>query len=320
MCTYNGARFLGDQLTSLAAQVRLPYELVVCDDASTDDSAEIVEKFAGHAAFPVRFQRNSTTLGSTKNFEQAIAMCDGDIIALCDQDDIWDPQKLSLMDKLFSEHAEVNLVFTDAEIVDEQARPVDYGLWEALGVDTQIRLRLTSGNVFDQLIVRPCITGATMAFRAKFKDLVLPIPTDSSLIHDGWITLMLSLVGRFGSIDLRLIKYRQHDSQQLGVPEKRAAESTDQKSKFLLAAKRLIPLEAEIRKLEAVRTRVDERKGKYEFEDLSSLDNRLDHLRTREAISQRQVFRVPAALGELFAGRYHRFSNGFYSLVKDLVR
>lgn len=94
VCTYNGSRFLPEQLTSIAAQTRLPDEMVVCDDGATDATAEIIEKFARTAPFLVRFIRNSQNLGSTKNFENAIGLCTGDLIALSDQDDIWMREKL----------------------------------------------------------------------------------------------------------------------------------------------------------------------------------------------------------------------------------
>ena len=83
MCTYNGSRFLGEQLKSLAEQTMLPSELIICDDASTDATSAIVKGFADEAPFPVRLIRNEVTLGSTKNFEKAICLCAGEAIALC---------------------------------------------------------------------------------------------------------------------------------------------------------------------------------------------------------------------------------------------
>src|SRR5882724_11959920 len=89
MCTYNGAGFLSEQLESIAAQTRLPDELVICDDRSTDESVEIVRNFARHTPFSVRLEMNEENLGSTKNFEKSIGLCQGEIIALADQDDVW---------------------------------------------------------------------------------------------------------------------------------------------------------------------------------------------------------------------------------------
>src|SRR4029077_8380451 len=104
MCTYNGARFLPEQLESIAAQTRLPDELVVCDDGSADESAEIVRNFGKNAPFPVRLELNEKNLGATKNFEKAIGLCQGDLISLADQDDVWKPQKLSKLWLVFQEN------------------------------------------------------------------------------------------------------------------------------------------------------------------------------------------------------------------------
>ena len=86
LCTYNGSEFLGEQLASFLTQTRLPDEIVVCDDCSLDSTVQILDDFAAHAPFPVRIYRNEKNLRSTKNFEQAIDLCEGDIILLADQE------------------------------------------------------------------------------------------------------------------------------------------------------------------------------------------------------------------------------------------
>src|ERR1022692_2995726 len=99
MCTFDGGRFLSAQLESIAAQTRPPDELVVCDDGSSDASGNIIKDFARRAAFPTRLVVNDKHLGSTKNFEQAISLCQGTIVALADQDDVWYPHKLQRIEK-----------------------------------------------------------------------------------------------------------------------------------------------------------------------------------------------------------------------------
>ena len=94
LCTYNGERFLRQQLESIQQQSRLPDELVVCDDRSRDQTVAIVREFATSVSFPVVIVQNPETLGSSRNFEKAIRLCTGDLIALSDQDDIWYPNRL----------------------------------------------------------------------------------------------------------------------------------------------------------------------------------------------------------------------------------
>jgi glycosyltransferase involved in cell wall biosynthesis len=96
MATYNGERFLQEQLDSLARQTLLPSELVACDDGSTDDTLAILQRFQASAPFPVRIHCNETRLGSGFNFLSALGRCTGDLVAFCDQDDIWKEQKLSV--------------------------------------------------------------------------------------------------------------------------------------------------------------------------------------------------------------------------------
>src|SRR5437763_17010761 len=129
MCTHNGAPFVEEQLKSISSQSRLPDEVIVCDDCSHDETARIVERFSEVAPFPLRLIVNSTNFGVVKNFEQAISLCTGDIIALCDQDDVWQPTKLARIETAFDESPAAGLVFMDAELIDEQLRPTGRSLW-----------------------------------------------------------------------------------------------------------------------------------------------------------------------------------------------
>jgi glycosyltransferase involved in cell wall biosynthesis len=221
MCTYNGAAYLSEQLASLAAQTRLPDELVVCDDGSDDGrTLEIVKAFARKSPFQVRLSVNRRTLGSKKNFEKAIRRCRGDIILLCDQDDVWDQNKLAHIADAFSSTPEAGLVFTDAEVVDERLQTIAASLWESGNFASECRGLIRPANVFPALFRGNFVTGATLAFRSKFKRLVLPIPDETILQHDAWIALIVSAVAGVVALNEPLIRYRQHPGQQIGVPIK----------------------------------------------------------------------------------------------------
>src|SRR5690349_6024675 len=118
LASYNGGRYIREQLDSIARQTRLPDELVISDDASTDSTPEIIEEFARSAPFPVHFLKNSERLGAIGNFEAAIRACKGTIIFLCDQDDVWYPEKVALMEECFIDHPEAGAVFSDGDVVD----------------------------------------------------------------------------------------------------------------------------------------------------------------------------------------------------------
>lgn len=123
MATYNGERFIAEQLDSLAAQSRPPHELVVCDDGSSDATLEIVESFARRAPFPVRVFRNERNLGYADNFLKAAGLCEGDWVAFCDQDDVWLPHKLADCAQAIARSPEAVMVLQNAELCDEQLRP-----------------------------------------------------------------------------------------------------------------------------------------------------------------------------------------------------
>jgi glycosyltransferase involved in cell wall biosynthesis len=218
MCTHNGAAYLHEQLESLAAQTHLPDELIICDDRSSDGlTLKIIDEFARRAAFPVRFFVNEKNLGSKKNFEKAIRLCSEEVICLCDQDDFWLPNKLSRIEQAFISSPDAGLVFSDAEVVDEELQPMGASLWELGGFGPEKQESFRREGAFHSLLRGNVVTGTTMAFRSRFRDVVLSIPETAVLQHDGWIALTVSAVSDFVLIEEPLIKYRQHATQQIGA-------------------------------------------------------------------------------------------------------
>src|ERR1700733_215732 len=131
MGTYNGGARLSRQLSSLAGQTRLPDELVVFDDASSDATPRILHDFGEAAPFPVRIHVQNENVGSTENFEAAIRLAEGDIIATCDQDDVWYPEKLRAIEEAFESIHGADMVFSDGDVVDDDLRPLGYSLWDS---------------------------------------------------------------------------------------------------------------------------------------------------------------------------------------------
>lgn len=214
MCTYNGARFLNEQLETIAAQTLLPSELVVCDDGSSDDTVALLESFGAIAPFPVHIFRNPARLGSTANFDQAISMVRGEFTALCDQDDRWAANKLQRLSEILALNPFLGGVFSDADLIDEDSQPIGTRLFA--------RHRFTPGKQWSflcdpvsMLLKHDVITGATLMFRTSLRTYMQPIP--SSWIHDGWIAWMLGLYSQLGITTETLTAYRIHSSQQLGV-------------------------------------------------------------------------------------------------------
>ncbi len=287
LCTYNGARFLSEQLASIRVQTRQPDEMVVCDDGSTDDTVAVLERFS--APFPVRLQRNAQRLGVTKNFEKAIGLATGDVIALADQDDIWYPHKLRVIEERIGE---ADMVFSDARRIDAYGRVLPRLLWEHIAFSP-------GRSLADVLVERNVVTGATMAFRASFRDRLLPIPHEHGMLHDQWIATILSTIGRVRAIDEPLLDYREHPEQERGVGERRGwmeMARTTGRADFAQKA-------AELRMLA-------ERLGG------SALQGRIEHLERRASLPDSRLARVLPVLRDLPS--YLRYSNHVWSIAKDL--
>ena len=137
MCAYNAARFLREQLDSFTAQTRPPDELVVCDDASNDGTAEILSAFARTAPFDVRVTIQPRNIGRIANFNETISRCRKDIIFLSDADDVWHADKLAVMSRALAAAPSATGVFCDAEIVDAALRPFGYSHFDHVGFSAE---------------------------------------------------------------------------------------------------------------------------------------------------------------------------------------
>lgn len=214
LCSYNGASHLAEQLASLSRQSRAPDQLVIVDDCSADHSVAIAREFAARASFPVEVFENPVNLGYRANFERALRLCTGDVIALCDQDDVWVDDKLEQIEAALADSG-AGLVFSDAVLVDAQLRPTGRTLWEAVEFTPRLRRSARLGQLSETLVSRSVVTGATMAFSRRWLPLVLPIEEPAD--HDAWIALLISMVDAVTVIDEPLILYRQHSGNQIGA-------------------------------------------------------------------------------------------------------
>ena len=322
MCTYNGADFLPAQLESIVAQSRPPDEIVICDDSSTDETQTLLNRFAADSPVPVSMQFNESNLGSVKNFEQAIRLCNGDVIALSDQDDVWRSDKLQLIEDSFNKAPKAGLAFSDAEIVAEDLTPLGRRMWDEVGFDSHKRKLVRSGRALEVLIMGWTVTGATMAFRSKFVKLSLPVPDGIAMIHDGWIALTIAAVADVVMIEEPLIKYRQHGGQQIGAPVKtQEAGARPGVMEELETAFRRRNRSADLHKILAtLEERLSAQRSSFDTRDaLSFVGDYSFHLNVRANLPQKRLNRLPRILRELLTLRYHEYANGFKSAAKDLV-
>jgi glycosyltransferase involved in cell wall biosynthesis len=220
LATYNGEAYLAEQLESLARQTLLPSELVISDDGSSDRTVEIAQAFADRAPFPVRILPNEKRLGFSDNFMRAVANCRGELIAFCDQDDIWDVAKLATLAPAFDD-PEVLLAFHNAVLID------------AAGVARGRLYRSGRGvEVSEPLTRHPWLTvpGFLQVFRRELTDCAAfhPLSYDVNwpgqpLTHDRWFYFLASVFGRIAYVGQDLVQYRQHGANVSGVyPDRRS--------------------------------------------------------------------------------------------------
>ena len=311
LCTHNGSQFLARQLESIRTQTRVADEIVLCDDASADGTLAIAERFGRECPIDFRVAKNPRRMGSTSNFEQAVAACMGDVIVLADQDDIWRPEKLAAIEDAFLNHPAAGFCFSDAAVVDRDLAPLGYTLWDALKFGPQEQKSFRDGRAFGALLRRHRATGATMAFRSKYRELVLPIPT--GWVHDAWIALLISAVAPCELIESPLIQYRQHESQQHGgrsrslVGEFRAARHLT-RERCNAVAERYSEAFERLRNWSGVTQ-----------EKLELLRLKIEHHRRRGEMRAAGTWRFPHVISEAVRGNYRRYGQGWKTIAQDLL-
>ena len=319
MTTYNGEKYLLEQLESFACQTQLPDELIVCDDGSTDATVDIIRQFAVSATFSVKLHINEHNLGSTKNFEKAIRLCSGEIIFLSDQDDVWREDKLAYLSRLFKECPGTGLIFSDAEVVDSRLQGLGYRLWESVGFDRARQNRMTAGKSANVLVRGNVVTGATMAFRAKFIPHILPIP--KIWVHDGWIALLVAASSDLKFISEPLVLYRQHSNNQIGGILKPLPYKKIKISKSTNATALTEKLRDAAEQYSAVNEHLGSSFKDAIYSDLGiMLEDKIRHLQCRVHMPSSLAKRISLAMRELIAFRYHRYSAGFKSFLRDVAR
>lgn len=206
MATYNGERWVLQQLDSILAQLNSTDEVVIVDDCSTDNTILAISSIKDKR---IKLFQNAENLGVISSFERAIGLSKGKIIFLSDQDDIWETNKVESVTKAFARKDNISLVMSDALIINEsgQVRPYTY-----------FKKRGTYRRGIVNNLMKSKSLGCAMAFRSELKECFLPFPKYLPG-HDMWIGLVNEFVGTTCFIDVPLIRYRRHQNND--SPENR---------------------------------------------------------------------------------------------------
>ena len=225
VCTYNGERFLAEQLQSILNQTHPPDDIIVSDDGSSDSTLDIVAKFSSRDSGAKKpqwtVQSRKKPLGVAGNFASALTKAQGEFVALADQDDVWEPTRLER--GLAQFRAGVLLAHSDATLIDEVGQRTG-SLMSALRLTSGERRSLLSGNAVDALLRRNLVTGATTIIRASLLKQALPIP--EGWVHDEWLALVAAVQGGVVFSEESLIRYMFFTTiTSLATPVRRSATS-----------------------------------------------------------------------------------------------
>lgn len=214
VCTYNGEKYLREQLDSLVSQTYNNLEIIAVDDCSNDDTTTILEEYSiNYASF--NFILNKTNLGYAKNFENAISLCKGEYIALSDQDDIW---ALDKIEKQVAEIGDYALIYHDSHCIDDLGNNIDQNLSDVY--------RLYEGKSSRPFLFYNSVSGHSMLFNSKIVPLLFPF--EKQFFHDRWIAFVAAERGGIKLLDEKLVSYRQH---QTSITDFLKLKNNDQKIK-----------------------------------------------------------------------------------------
>ncbi|MEZ4903934.1 MAG: glycosyltransferase family 2 protein [Spirosomataceae bacterium] len=309
LCTYNGENFLREQLRSLSLQTQLPDEVVVCDDGSTDGTVALLQKFVEEAPFKVRILVNEQTMGVTGNFEKVLLHCEGDILFLCDQDDIWEANKIAEITTFLAQNPSVQVAFSDALLVDEQGKSLSKKLWEIVRLNPSQLHQWHLGNSIQLMLVGNRVAGCTMALRRSFLQTITPFPTHiPDFLHDTWIAFVASLLNQIQFIDSPLVRYRQHPMQQVGTRSKNNTALTFRERIRRPHEAKLTPLKQQYEALNLLYTNL-QKVVPSNNKNLKIVAEKLHFLSIRASLPNNRLLRIIPTFKEWRKGNYHLFAD-----------
>jgi len=169
--TYNGEKYIQEQIDSILNQTRVPDEVIVLDDGSTDETLDILIDYENNHPSIFDIKINDRNLGVTKNFEKGIRVSNGDAIFLCDQDDVWHPKKVERQISALLNNNGL-LSFHDSLVVDESLSPLNTH-WNLVSYSDANR---SAQSDFSQLIIRNFVKGSTILTDSSLREYIFPIP------------------------------------------------------------------------------------------------------------------------------------------------
>jgi glycosyltransferase involved in cell wall biosynthesis len=318
LTTFNGCKYLSEQLFSFVTQTRLPDELIVVDDCSSDGTVDMLYSFSANSPFPVRIVQNEKNLGHGQSFGKALSLCSGDLIFISDQDDVWFKDKIETVHKIADEYQSEHCFLNDAIITDEYLSSSQVSKMEQIS-----RAGLPMENF---------VMGCCTAVRRDFLDIALPIPK-SLYAHDSWIIGISDGLRLTRRSNKALQYYRRHGQNvsQLIVNEpKKIGFLRYRISRMMKLLSRLNSgdaLDLELAYYLALIERISERRDRLEhISDKTSIDEffnraaqRLDVLSNRSEIRKLNGLSRTLKVTKYFYSGGYSGSGGLFGAIKDVI-
>ncbi len=197
MPTYNGEKYIAQQLQSLSEQTFKDFKLIVTDDNSSDNTISVIKQFKDK--FEIKIVKNEKNLGYNKNFEKAISLADTEYIAMCDQDDIWHKDKLSLLLENIKENS---LIYANSHLIDEDGTSL------GISLSQKLKSNFISTHSVLPFIYANCVSGHASLFKKELIPYILPFP--KKIYYDLWIAVNAASLNGVKYLDKDLVDYRQH--------------------------------------------------------------------------------------------------------------
>lgn len=307
LCTFNGERFLAAQLESIERQTRQPERVRVFDDGSTDGTLAILAGFKSR--LPLDVAVHASRLGARQNFSQALARADADVVFLCDQDDVWRPDKVAVQLHLLDDRPHGLLACSDAGLIDADGASLGGRLLSRLGAPAAAGW--DAGDMHAALLKRNLVTGATCAVRRDLLSLALPVP--AGVWHDEWLALVAASCDGIVWADHPLIDYRLHGGNAAGVDDVGAAATLGALVGDARGFQR-----AKAEKLGQLASLLHGMYGHSVPARVAAVEAAAAHWGARARRPAWGHGRLRAVIAELRAGRYARFGAGWRSALNDL--
>lgn len=312
ICTYNGEKYVQEQLESIVSQTLRPSEVILSDDGSSDDTvARAREVLEGDSDIRVVVTTRKAPLGPAANFSAALALATSPLIALADQDDVWHPNKLEVLVRAMESDTSILLVHSGAALVDEFGARMG-SLSHALAMTRLERALLSSGRALETLLRRNLVTGATTMIRSELLQSALPVP--EGWMHDEWLALVAALRHGVKFVDHELIDYRQHGANQIGATRldfSEAGQRLRQRRSDFFASKALRNTALyELLALAPMWLHPSEKEA---------LQAKLEHDVWRSRLPSGRLARVFPILSRWVSGHYRRYARGHLDVLRDLA-